>query len=123
MRLGLGLLLGLLLAVGPLVESVAATHRPCGQAPGQPAVPAETTSIAVETTSGLQWTCPDRAATLVFRAHLSERPDGPGHGGGAVSLHRDTTPTAWGPERTAAEPSPGLLSSVPTFLRSTVLQI
>lgn len=123
LRPGLGLLLGVLLALGPMMESLAATQGPCGQTSGQPAAPIETTSVVAETNGETQWTCPDRASTSTLRALPSERPDGPDHDGADASFDGDTTPSAWGQERTTAGPTPPFISSIPAFLRVTVLQI
>ncbi len=115
-----GLLLGVLLALGPVLQSVAAAQGPCGRAPVSEEPPAVEATSAMAT--GAQWTCPDRTVVSALRAVPSDRPDGPA-GGGAASLG-DEGPSRHVPSsRTGNAPVRPLISPVLTALRPVVLQI
>ena len=116
-----GLLLGLLLALGPVAQSVAAAQGPCGRAPGS-----ETSPVTVEAllgpATGAQWTCPDQEPVSVIRALPSDRPDGPSSGGGGRTLDEGQSHHAPS-QRTGMAPVRPLISPVLAALRPVVLQI
>jgi len=122
MRRYCGLLLGLLLALGPVAQSVAAAQGPCGQAPVS-----ETSPVVVEATSasatGTQWTCPDQEPVAAVRALPSDRPDGPASSGGGASLGDEERLHHSPSQRVGPAPARPLISPALVALRPVVLQI
>jgi hypothetical protein len=117
-----GLLLGLLLVLGPAAQSVAAAQTPCGRAPASDAPPAAT-PVTASTTTGMQWSCPDPESVSVIRALRSERPDGPANGNGGTLLDDEERLWRVPSQPTGAAPVRPLISPVLSALRPVVLQI
>jgi hypothetical protein len=113
--------MGLLLALGPLVQSVAASQRPCGRGPASEAAPAAAETRA-EVRPGAQWTCAETERGSAVRALPTERSDGSEGSSGTVASDRGAVP---GPHsRRASSPSlRPLISPVLAALRPVVLQI
>lgn len=116
-----GLLLGLLLVLGPVAQSVAAAQGPCSQVPVSDARPVAVEAPATPTT-GVQWTCPDQTVVSALRAVPSDRPDGPA-GGGAASLNNEECPACTPSQRTGPAPVAPSISPALAALRPVVLQI
>jgi hypothetical protein len=118
-----GLLLGLLLALGPAVQSLAAAQGPCGRTPASETSPTTVEALLVPAT-GTQWTCPDQQSVSVIRALPSDRPDGPANSGQGTSLDDEKQLWPASSQRTgAAVPGRPLISPVLAALRPVVLQI
>ena len=117
-----GLLLTLLLALGPVAQSVAAAQGPCGQAPVSDASPAAVETIAGAST-GAQWTCPDQESVSVIRALPSDRLDGPSSSGGGTSLDDKKRSRHAPSQRTGPAPVCPAISPVLVTLRPVVLLI
>jgi hypothetical protein len=117
-----GLLLGLLLALGPVAQSVAASQRPCGRAPASGAAPAAV-DARTEAVPGAQWTCDEQAFASALRALPTERPDGSEGGDGAATLDEDVLSTRSQARRNAALPAWPFISPVLAALRPVVLLI
>ena len=116
-----GLLLGLLLALGPVAQSLAAAQGLCGRAPVSEASPEAVEASA--TAAGMQWTCPVQESAAVVRALPSERPDGPGNGSGGPALDDEERSHHTPSQRTGMDPVCPLISPVLAALRPVVLQI
>jgi hypothetical protein len=117
-----GLLLGLLLVLGPVAQSVAASQRPCGRAPASQAAPAAV-DARTEAAPGAQWTCDEQAFASALRALPSERPDGSEGGAGAAGLDGDALSTQGRARRNAALPARPFISPTLAALRPVVLLI
>jgi hypothetical protein len=116
-----GLLLSLLLALGPVAQAVAAAKGPCGRAPvsDRPL----TVEAASATVTGTQWTCPEQESVSVIRALPSDRPDGPASGGQGTSFDDERSRYAPSQRTGVAVPVRPLISPVLAALRPVVLQI
>jgi hypothetical protein len=118
-----GLLLGLLLALGPVAQSLAAVQGPCGRTPASETSPTTVEALLVPGT-GTQWTCPDQQSVSVIRALPSDRPDGPANSGQGTSLDDEKQLWPASSQRTgAAVPGRPLISPILAALRPVVLQI
>jgi hypothetical protein len=117
-----GLLMGLLLALGPLAQSVAASQRPCGRAPASGAAPAAAETRA-EVRPGAQWTCAETESVSAVRALPTERPDGSEGSGGTVASDRGAVPGPHWARRASSPPLRPLIAPVLAALRPVVLQI
>jgi len=114
--------MGLLLALGPLVQSVAASQRPCGRGPASEAAPAAA-ETRDEARTGAQWTCAEPEGVSAVRALPTERPDGSaGSSGTASSDHGAVLGPHWA-RRASSPPLRPLIAPVLAALRPVVLQI
>jgi hypothetical protein len=118
---GCGLLLGLLLALGPVLQLVAAAQGPCGRAPESEPAPV-TVEALLGPAAGAQWTCPDQEPVSAIRALPSDRPDGPAGGGGA-SLDGEEESHHTPSQRMGPVPVHLSISPILAALRPIVLQI
>lgn len=110
-----GLLLGMLLAVCPILQ----TALTCVQQPHRTDAAAQ--EAIVQQIGERQWTCTDRASATSVHAVLSERPDDVFHGGVAVALEN---PSSRRHVQTETAPrTSSLLSPFLEALRPVVLQI
>jgi hypothetical protein len=116
-----GLLLGVLLALGPVAQSLGAAQGPCGRTPASDTAPATVEALSVAAT-GAQWTCPDGASASVIRALPPDRPDGL-LSGGEGSLLDDERPRYAPVQWRKAAPVRSSISPVLAVLRPVVLQI
>lgn len=106
-----GLLLGTLLVLGPVLQSVQGS---CSRSADSVSASAERTGVAAPSSDEAQWTCADRGAVVV-RAVSSERPDTFSHGGRA-----STSPDAERPTWTVVEREG---KTIPTVFISPVLDV
>ena len=114
---GWAVVLGLLLAVGPLVQSVAAS--PCSRAAAPQAATSEV--VLAPATPSAQWVCPEASPATIVRA-LSSEPPPLDFGLDADDARRRETSFPH-VETIAGGPSPPPLSPVLRTLRPVVLQI
>jgi hypothetical protein len=117
-----GLLLGLLLALGPVAQSLAAAQGPCGRTPLSETIPATVEALSLSVTE-TQWTCSDQEPVSVIRALPSERPDGPSSGGGGTLLDNEEQFRHAPSQRIGPAPIRPFISPVLAALRPVVLQI
>ncbi|MFO8098709.1 MAG: hypothetical protein R6T83_03700 [Salinibacter sp.] len=114
-----GVLLGVLLVVGPLVQSV----TPCRGATGAPADAPSDVAVTAPA-PGAQWTCSEAVAATTVRAVSSERPESSFDGPSVGASIGPASPVDSFPSAEAQRPA-SLLSISPILdaLRAVVLQV
>jgi hypothetical protein len=117
-----GLLLGLLLALVPVAQSLVAAQGPCGRMPLSETTPATVKALSLSVTE-TQWTCSGQEPVSVIRALPSDRPDGPSSGDAGTSFEDDTRSRHAPSQRTGPGPVRPSISPVLAALRPVVLQI
>jgi len=122
-RVLLGLFLGVLLIAGPLAQSIAAAHGPCG--PAEASSSSSSTAADVETLADAvpQWTCSDRSYSSVLRARPSDRPDGSSLEGKPLPTQGADSVSQSVLGRTVRPNAVGFISPVLLSLRPVVLLI